>query len=351
MLFFKKRKKDEEEEEDLDEDELKEKSKKKRKPRKKKEPPKQWGKKERLIILVVFFITVVTSGLLSLRSNNWQLPGFSRLGLSKPEISLFEEKNIVLYGTQDENVEASVVNNQFLKKTNYLQGNYAFYVVRLVSGYNYGVEKDKIMPAASLIKLPVMLAMYIEEENGNLDLDETYTLQDEDKISGAGSLANQPAGYEIKYRDLIKLMGKQSDNTAFNIARKKIGDQKINQTIDDIGMLSTSLENNETTPTDIGIFFERLWSGDLISPVNKEELLFYLTDTEFEDWLAAGIPENVKVAHKYGVLSDVVNDAGIIYTNEPFVMVLMSERVNREEANGILPELSRLIYEHELRKN
>src|SRR5690606_27883723 len=108
---------------------------------------------------------------------------------------------------------------------------------------------------------------------------------------------------------------------------------------------------NETTPTDVGIFFERLWSGDLISQLNKEELLFYLTDTEYEDWLAAGIPENIKVAHKYGVLSDVVNDAGIIYTNEPFVMVLMSERVNQEEANGILPELSRLIYDHEISRN
>jgi len=110
-------------------------------------------------------------------------------------------------------------------------------------------------------------------------------------------------------------------------------------------MVDTSLTKNETTPYDIGIFFEELWRGNLLSEESKKELLESLTDTIYEDWLSAGVPESIRVAHKFGRELHVVNDAGIVYSQKPFIVVLLSKGIVEAEADAIFPELAKMVYE------
>jgi beta-lactamase class A len=162
-------------------------------------------------------------------------------------------------------------------------------------------------------------------------------------VGGSGSLVNKPAGTQITYRELAKLMGNQSDNTAFNVVRKLFGDDKINKVINEIGMEDTSLEENETTPSDIALFFKKLWNNEITNNADKEEILSYLTDTIYENWIVAGIPD-ARVAHKYGREIHVINDAGIVMTDKPFVLVLMTDGIIESEGDKIIPELAKLIY-------
>jgi beta-lactamase class A len=196
-----------------------------------------------------------------------------------------------------------------------------------------------------------MLAMYIEAEKGNIDLETVYVLKDSDKVTGSGSLYGKPEGYELTYRDILSYMGKESDNTAANIAKSLLGEEKIKQAIETARMDNTVVigEDQETTPYDIGLFFEKLWEGDIISKKHRDEFLDFLTDTSYEEWLAAGIPSNTDVAHKYGREIHVVNDAGIIFTDEPFILVLLSKGVVEREADQVFPELSKDIYNQESR--
>ena len=78
----------------------------------------------------------------------------------------------------------------------------------------------------------MIAGMYMEDEAGNIDLDEKYTLKNSDKVTGAGSLYGKPAGYQTTYRNLVQLMGKQSDNTAFKVLSKQIEEEDINRTLD-----------------------------------------------------------------------------------------------------------------------
>jgi len=316
--------------------------------KKRKEPPKPWGKKERILVLIIIILTAGTSTFLSLSARAWKLPGLPRLKVPQLNLPFFGEETIILEGNKEsgkDKQEAERITSAFRERTRELSGVYGLSVIKLESGYSYGVNENETFQAASLIKLPIIAAMYMEAEKGNLDLDSKYSLKNSDKISGAGSLYLKPAGYEITYRNLINLMGKQSDNTAFNVCRKFLGDEKINEVIKKIGMTHTSLDNNETTPRDIGIFFEGLWKGNIVSKVNRDEILDDLTGTVYENWLVAGIPEGVRVAHKYGREVHVVNDAGIVFTDKPFIVVIMSKGVIEREADEILPELSRIVYE------
>lgn len=313
--------------------------------KKRKESKKPWGKKERIFVLSVILFTAGTSLFLALSSYSWNAPFFPRISFPTFSFPKFGEEVIVVESKRKETEEKEKIISIFKEKTQKLAGAYGLYVVDLESGYSFGVNEKESFQAASLIKLPVMVASFLEEKKGSMDLDAKYRLKDSDKVKGAGSLYTKPEGYEITFRDLIRLMGKQSDNTAFNILRKTLDDEKIEKTIEEIGMLNTSLKDNKTTPEDIGIFFENLWRGNILDASSRDEILEYLTDTIYEDWLAAGIPQGVRVAHKYGREVHVVNDAGIVFAKEPFVLVILSKGVIEREADNIFPEISSLIFE------
>jgi beta-lactamase class A len=125
-----------------------------------------------------------------------------------------------------------------------------------------------------------------------------------------------------------------------------LGDEKINQVISLIGMNDTSLDLNQTTAKDVGVLFTKLWEGEIVSLKFRDEILDYLTDTIYEDWITAGISD-VKVAHKYGREVNVVNDAGIVYSEDPFVLVIMTEGIIEKEADKAIPEIAKGIYEIE----
>lgn len=342
----KRKKKDEEEYEDED----KAPAKKKRTRKKKKEPPKPWGRKERILITALLLFTVGASAVLALSAREWKLPGIPRLKFPSISLPFVSEETIVIEGNKTDQAKTNQVISEFNNQTRGLSGVYGFFVVRLSSGSSYGVNKDEIFEAASLIKLPVMAAMYIQEESGGWNLASKYTLKSEDKVGGSGSLSGKPVGYTLTYRDLVRLMGKQSDNTAFNIAKDLLGEEKINEVINQIGMTRTDLVNNEMSPVDAGIFFEELWRGNIINKKNSDELINYLTDTVYEDHLAAGIPSDVNVAHKYGREVHVVNDAGIIFAESPIVVVIMSKGIIESEADEAIPLISNTIFQIEFGK-
>jgi beta-lactamase class A len=237
--------------------------------------------------------------------------------------------------------------DQVKEATTNLQGSYSFYVYRLEDSLSYGWHEDEVFPAASLIKLPVMLTLYQEAEAGEIDLESKYSLNEQEKRGGAGIIQVAPSGTVYTYRKLAELMGQQSDNTAFNVLRQILGDQKIQATINDLEMSKTSLKKNETTPEDIGLFFEKLYQGEILTAEHREEILGYLTDTAFEDRIPAGVPEEVRVAHKIGTDVRTFSDAGIVFTQKPFILVIMSKDAQEAEALEVLPKITQIVWEFE----
>ncbi len=313
--------------------------------RRKKKDFGQWTKKERYLIFYVLSATIVASVILAFSARDWKMPGLPRISFPS-----FKGGTIVIEKDKPELDEtAKETISSFKEETKSLSGIYGFYVIRLSSGLSYGVNENDIFEPASLNKLPVMLAMYIEEEEGNIDLETTYALKDTDKVAGSGSLENKSEGYELTYREMLSYMGKESDNTAANIAKNILGEEKVKQVIDMLGMGNTVVfgEDQKTTPYDIGLFFNKLWERDIVSKKHRDEMLEYLTDTIYEEWLAAGIPSDTEVAHKYGREVHVVNDGGIVFADEPFILVLLSKGVVEREADQAFPELSRAIYRQE----
>ncbi|MFZ5933218.1 MAG: serine hydrolase [Patescibacteria group bacterium] len=293
--------------------------------KKRKELPKPWGRRERLLVLVVFLALVFLSLVLSLSSRNFKLPGLPRLRL--PTFNWGSE-TIVIEGNKKERERVEAVKNSFNDLTRALSGLYSLYIIDLPTALVYGVSEKEVMQAASLIKLPIMSLVYQKYEEGKININE--------KVPGSQST----------YKDLVEAMGKRSDNNAQITLVKSLGKEEIQRYIEGIGMLTTSLAENETTPADIGLFFQKLWENKLVSQESRDEILNFLTDTTFEDWIVKGIPQ-VRVAHKYGREIHVVNDAGIIFTAEPFVLVIMSDGIVEKEADEVIPRIAKMVYDIE----
>jgi len=137
----------------------------------------------------------------------------------------------------------------------------------------------------------------------------------------------------------------QSDNQAWQVLENEIGEARINSLMFDWGMTDTSIEDNTTTAEDINLFFTKLYQGKILSAEYKEKMLSDLTNTIYETEIPAGVPEGIRVAHKVGYLEDVVSDAGIIYfPGNPYVLVIMSDQTNFEEAKRNLPEIVNELY-------
>jgi len=320
-----------------------------------KEPIKPWGKKERYLVLTIFLATSLIPAFLAISARAYKLPGLPKLGPPPGSFlkSFFAGRTIILEKEslevkEDENMnkkKESII-SQFKAETNKLSGVYGLYVVDLNSGFSFGVNENETFDAASLIKLPVMAAMYRLSEEGKINLDEKYVLKNSDKASGAGSLYLKPNGYLISYSEILNLMGQQSDNTAFVIAKNKVGKENIENLIDRVGMINTEFDSRQTTPKDIGTFFLKLWQGKVINEENKKKLLDSLTKTIFEDYIPAGVPEDVRVAHKYGTLDNIINDAGIVFDKRhPYVVVVMSKGIIKREADIVIPTISKIVFE------
>jgi beta-lactamase class A len=349
MFPFKKKQSEEELEQELQEEEdLKLPSKRKFRDlnsvnkRRRKEPIKPWGKKERYLVLSILLFTTVTSGVLALSARDWKLPGLPKISL--PGLNIFGGGEIILENSNKNNNKYKSAIKKFEDKTNSLSGTYGLYVSDLSSRESFGSHETETFQAASLIKLPVMAAYYKEVEKGSVNPLERYILKDSDKVAGSGSIQYEKSGKVYTYQQLVSLMGKQSDNTAFNVVKKKIGEEKLNKYVQEFGMTKTSIVNNDSSPQDIGVFFERLWNGEIMGDENKEALLDSLTNTIYEDYLPAGIPDEIRVAHKYGREVHVLNDAGIVFTDRPFVIVIMTKGIVDKEVKGVFPNLVEDVY-------
>jgi len=297
---------------------------------------------DRLLIIGLFLATVFLSGFVYFQP---QISSFFQKVKKTPEKIV--SPLVITGGKEAKKFDPGPVLAEIKDLTKGLLGTYGVYVYRFEDGQEYGFHQNEIFPAASLMKLPVILTLYQEAEMGRIDLDTEYKLLEKDKRGGAGILQSRPTGEVYTYRKLTELMGQYSDNTANNVLVKILGPQKIQQTIDSLGMKKTNFVEYETTPWDVGLFFRKLYEGGVVNSQHKEEILKFLTKTGWEGRIPAGIPKEVRVAHKIGTEIGVFSDAGIVFSQKPFVLVIMSKEARESEAKEALPKIAKAIWEWE----
>jgi beta-lactamase class A len=239
----------------------------------------------------------------------------------------------------------------------YAPGHVALEVRDLTSGYTEGVNPNAIMPAASTIKIPVMVEVFREMEAGNFDLNRVVHLEASDRDWGSGDICDAPLGSGFTVSQLLTKMITVSDNTAANMLIRLVGRRDINAEMADLGLHHTLLADYirtaewsvrrtlRTTPADMVKLLTDMAKHQLIDEGSSTKMISILEGQQINTLLPAALPDDVLIAHKTGSFDDTLNDVGIVYGPEPYVIAVMTTDLPSLDAGrDFIHHISRLTF-------
>ncbi len=118
------------------------------------------------------------------------------------------------------------------------------FMIFLDNGKYAKLSPSLALPAASAIKIPILLVTLKLIDEGKIDWDEYLTLNKDVIGGGAGWMAYKRIGSSFPVYEIATEMIRISDNTATNLLIKRIGGiNQVNQYFRDFGLSSTNLKN------------------------------------------------------------------------------------------------------------
>ena len=238
-------------------------------------------------------------------------------------------------------------------------GRVGIAVEDLATGMTSAFNGSESLPAASTIKIPVMIEVFKQMEAGDLDLTTIVHLENRDRDWGWGDMADAPGGTPKSVKQLLWLMITRSDNTATNMLIRKVGRTHINQTMHALGLHSTRLGDYirsetetiryalRTSPDDMLAMLDAIARDQMIDQWSSQEMLTILEGQTHNGLLPSPLPKDVKIAHKTGSLHDTLNDVGIVYqAGEPYVIAVMTTQLSDlDRGRAFIHKVSRLTYD------
>ncbi|MFN3266321.1 MAG: serine hydrolase [Deinococcales bacterium] len=249
-------------------------------------------------------------------------------------------------------------------------GTIGFYAQR-DDGLAFGYNELEIFPAASIIKLHLLIVALQEVERGALRLETRIALPQEEIVAGSGILQKLEVGALLTLRDYLTLMIIVSDNTATNMVIDVLGGrEKINAQLETwglgatrvIGKLMLPIERKnpdqlagklaEIKPKEVVQVLAALHSGKLLGAEMTTLAFEILGKQEYTEMIGRLLPEGVKTATKSGQIMGVRNDVGLVQgKNHSYVVALCSKGCTDpryhidNEGVWALAKLSKIIYD------
>lgn len=214
---------------------------------------------------------------------------------------------------------STTLKQQLLNLVNSNQGTYSIYIGGLGNTPPaVDINITKTFYAASLTKVPLLVAVFTKVEEGKINLNTEVTYISKDYESGDGSIQKGNPGDVYTVQDLVTKMIKQSDNVAKNMLVRVVRFNSVTEVFKKANAANTNFATNVTTTQDMINIFNYLYSQKYAS-----EMLNLMTNTSFEDRLAKGLPDNTTFAHKIGSwpTTGSYHDCGIV-DNTYFICVL-----------------------------
>jgi beta-lactamase class A len=218
-------------------------------------------------------------------------------------------------------------------------GTVAVAAVHLPSGQRVEREAGRSFPAASVIKVPILAALYVEAEAGRLSWQETMALSEGAKVPGDGALQELRVGVELTLGELARLMIVLSDNTATNLLIDRIGIETVNELLAGLGCETTHLGRrmydfaarergleNRCAAGEMTELLVRLERRELVSAGASEAMLAIMRRQQKVSRIPRLLPPDTAVAHKTGAITGVCHDVGVIVApGGPIVLSVLTE--------------------------
>jgi beta-lactamase class A len=243
-----------------------------------------------------------------------------------------------------------------MARYSYLQPGMFF--LDLDTGNYLDLNGEKIFPAASTIKFPILVALFEEVDAGRIKLNETLVMRRDLMTGGSGTLQYKRPGTKLSVLETVTKMITISDNTATNMIIDRLGGKaKLNQRFQSWGLQNTVVRNllgdfkgtNTTSAKDLVRLSALLANNQLLSDTSRSKALDIMRRVENRSLLPAGLGKGAVIAHKTGTLGIILGDAGIIQTStgKRYLAGIMVRRpFGDKRAKSFINQVSRLVYSY-----
>lgn len=245
-----------------------------------------------------------------------------------------------------------------LKQIQNVPGQAGFYYCPL-DGELVEYQSDLPLVAASVIKIPVMVAAFKAFDEGVLNPDDEVVVRPEDKKPSCGALTYLHDGLKVTLMDLVTLMIILSDNTATNMMIDRIGIGRVNEIMNELGIPGIALRRklfdaekarqgieNTVTARGVGLILTRLARSELLGEEADQKMIGILLNQRLNGKLSFYLHSlNVRIAHKTGEDDGITHDVGIVYGKRPFVICMLSNQVNVPKFERLIQDAALELYE------
>jgi beta-lactamase class A len=274
-----------------------------------------------------------------------------------------------------------------------VQGVVGVAAKHLVTGRELGHNTRMVFFTASTLKVPLLVELYRQVDEGRIHLDQRMELTDQLRVPGSGVFKELASGLQPTIRDAAMLMIIISDNTATDLLYELVGRENLSAALKKWGLTQTRIpmtvrqllysavdldpENPDHTmalcserllrgeynlesdayddtrsdvssPSDMATLLEMLHSGEILSPESTESALDILKRQQLRTVIPHALPLATPAAHKTGYYLGIRADVGIVYApNGPYTIAIMAKDIterDRVKVDLSLSDISAAIY-------
>ena len=208
-------------------------------------------------------------------------------------------------------------------------------------------DADREHPAASTLKLPLLIAVHRAAEAGTLDLQETIPVHDEFESAVVGRTFRVTEDYDNDPQPWCELDGNasiawlgeraiiRSSNLATNLLIERVGIDAVNDVYDEAGATTARLRRciqdepaseagqfNTATAADMARVLTALLADRLTPPARTAEIERVLAACETNDAIPAGLPADTYIAHKTGWIDGACHDVALVRPDDDAAFLL-----------------------------
>ena len=240
-------------------------------------------------------------------------------------------------------------------------GRVSIYLKDIRHNRTWSYRGDDLFPSASLIKVPIMAAVFDKIHRGELSLNTKLVMHRRDRVGGSGSIKWYPDGTKFTVKSLLQHMIDESDNTAAHMLISAAGFGYLQQQFPKMGLLYTEIfpegmslrstpvrYENYTTAREMSMLLEKIYHGEMVDPYSSELMIEFLKHHHVKARLAKHVPSGWEIAHKTGLLRGACHDSAIIFTphGDYILTVLTGQNRSYGRAKDFIDKVGRITYKY-----
>jgi beta-lactamase class A len=241
-----------------------------------------------------------------------------------------------------------------IDKNSNLDSSYLF--VEIDQGEYSELGADRVLSAASTIKLPIAIALFQDIDAGKVKLTEALTISQQVIAEGSGDMQELKPGTQVSLLVAATKMMTISDNTATNLIIDRLGGIAVlNQRFRQWGLKTTTINHplpdlqgtNITTARELARSMMALNRGKIVSDSARTQLLTIMSKTTRNTMLPPGLGAGAKIAHKTGDIGSLIADVGLIElpSGKSYIAAVLVKRpYNNPAGPALVREMSKITY-------